>query len=187
MVKNTKGGSGHKSMARKFASNNSGNQKKTRFSMDQYEYYALVEKVLGNGMCYVICSDKKRRLCHIRGKFRGRGKRDNTIAPGSWVLVGGRDFESERSGEGKDLENCDLLEVYNDIDVIILKDAGHFNSIPTSSATQTKRDDTDAFEFTNDTENSEYLEIMESLKSSAPLAVAEKDDDEDEIVNFDDI
>jgi initiation factor 1A len=174
MVKNTKGGSGHKSMARKFVAG--AGEKKTRFSTDAFEYYAVVEKVLGNGMCYVICIDKKKRLCHIRGKFRGRGKRDNTLSPGSWVLVGGRDFESERSGVGKDLENCDLLEVYNDLDIAHLREIGiEFASSSTVGANE-------AFEFSNDTGTEEYHGVMESIKSTK---IVFEDDDEEETQQID--
>jgi len=117
MVKNTKGGSGHKSQARKFAGGSAKTTNKaTRFSQDEYEYYAQVVATLGNGMCHVMCKDGKKRLCHIRGKFRGRGMRDNMVKNGVWVLVGGRDFEAERTKDDKKLENCDLLEVYSDLD-----------------------------------------------------------------------
>ena len=47
----------------------------------------------------------------MRNKFRGRGKRDNQISVGTWLLVGLRDFETVIEGK---IENCDLLEVYND-------------------------------------------------------------------------
>ena len=99
MVKNTKGGSGHKSQARKYETSGKQSNFKTRFSEDEFEYYAQVTAILGNGMCHVMCKDGKKRLCIIRGKFRGRGKRDNTISNGKWVLVGGRDFEAEKTGE----------------------------------------------------------------------------------------
>ena len=50
MVKNTKGGKGAKSMARK--SQNFAN-KSIRFSQDPLEQYACVTKMLGNGMCEI--------------------------------------------------------------------------------------------------------------------------------------
>jgi len=62
----------------------------------------------------VKCVDGVVRLCVIRGKFRGKGKRDNVLSMGSMVLVGMRDYESCK---GKDkLETCDLLEVYREAD-----------------------------------------------------------------------
>jgi hypothetical protein len=63
--------------------------------------------------------------CHIRGKFRGRGKKDNFIVSGTLLLVGLREWEREPSA-GK-LLNCDLIEVYSESDKIRLK-----NSVTTS-------------------------------------------------------
>jgi hypothetical protein len=64
----------------------------------------------GNGMCDVMCIDDEIRLLHIRGKFKGRGKRDNIIDKSSWLLVGIRDYETVVKGKK---QNCDILEVYN--------------------------------------------------------------------------
>ena len=108
MVKNVKGGSGHKGQARKFTSTDKFTNTKLRLSLDECELYAQVIKLLGNSMCHVLCQDGKTRLCIIRGKFRGRGKRDNSITNGKWIMVGIRDYESEKTDK---LENCDLLEV----------------------------------------------------------------------------
>lgn len=86
MVKNTKGGSGHKSQARKFASVSS--SKKTRLSEDEMEIYACVTSLLGGANCSVKCVDGETRLCIIRGKFRGgRGKRGNMLTRGTWKSV----------------------------------------------------------------------------------------------------
>lgn len=112
MVKN-KGGGNHKHMARK-SFGGAKTQTKLRISEDECEIYAQVEKMLGNGMCHVECMDNVKRLCIIRGKFRGRGKRDNTLVTGTWCLIGLRDYLSEPA-EGK-MEQCDLLEVYSESD-----------------------------------------------------------------------
>ena len=112
MVKNTTGGSKAKGQARKFV----GGAKQTRalrVSTDESEIYAQVSAYLGNSMCYVICTDGITRLCHIRGKFRGRGKRDNLVSLGSWLLVGLRDWATEQKDKK---EQCDLLEVYSEAD-----------------------------------------------------------------------
>ena len=113
MVKNA-GGNKTKGQARKFASGG-GKNDKLRLSEDECEVYAIVEKMLGNGMCHVLCHDSVTRLCHIRGKFRGRGKRDNTVQNGAWLLVGLREWDLEKKDETK-IQNCDLLEVYQDRD-----------------------------------------------------------------------
>ena len=90
MVKN-KGGNKTKRGARKhsFTPQN----KKTRFIEEEGETYAVVIQILGGSNCQVMCLDGKLRLCVIRNKFKGRGKRDNLIAPSKWVLVGIRDWE----------------------------------------------------------------------------------------------
>ena len=115
MVKNATGGSKHKGLARKNIVASRGGDRKLRTVQEEGECYANVEKICGGANCIVNCMDGKQRLCHIRGKFRGRGKRDNTINSGTWVMVGVRDYESKDKKDGK-LENCDLLEVYQDGD-----------------------------------------------------------------------
>jgi len=119
MVKNTTGGSKTKGQARKFVTAKASNS--LRISQDDSEMYAQVTKMLGGAMCHVLCIDDKTRLCHIRGKFRGRGKRDNFVSNGSWLLVGLREWEAGKESSTGKLENCDLLEVYNDYDKERLK------------------------------------------------------------------
>jgi translation initiation factor 1A len=192
MVKNTKGGSGHKSQARKFASGSGKiTNKATRFSQDEYEYYAQVVATLGNGMCHVMCKDGKKRLCHIRGKFRGRGMRDNMVKNGVWVLVGGRDFEAERTKDDKKLENCDLLEVYSDLDKERLKTLGGFSEFIARdhTFTNTSEQADDFLEFTDNATEDEYFNIMKKQGDSSPssnkvLMVAIIEDEE---INVDDI
>jgi initiation factor 1A len=120
MVKNL-GGNKTKGQARKFVNDNNDKKdsKKLRESEDSLEIYAQVEKVLGNGMYNVICLDGKNRLCHSSGKFKGRNKKDNFVKLGSWLLIGLRAYES--GGSNKKLQNCDLLEVYNEFETEKLK------------------------------------------------------------------
>lgn len=90
---------------------------KLRVAEEEGEVYAVVTKILGGGMCHVECIDGKKRLCHFRGKFSGKNKRQNEITPNTWVIVGAREWESEKAANGKkkeQLNNCDLLEVYSD-------------------------------------------------------------------------
>ena len=86
MVKNTTGGKAAKSMASK----NSGSSSNTKLtvSSNRDEVYAIASKMLGNSTFNCIGLDGNTYLCHIRGKFSGKGKRDNTVSPGTWVLVG---------------------------------------------------------------------------------------------------
>jgi translation initiation factor IF-1 len=107
MVKNDGGNKG-KGLARKHVNAaKCGGSKQLRMAAEDAEQYAVVSKMLGNGMCYVrLLSGGGDRLCIIRNKFKGRGKRDNILDSGSWVLVGLREWSSNQ-------DTCDLLEVYN--------------------------------------------------------------------------
>ena len=109
MVKNA-GGNKSKKIGRKFSVPQA--DKNIRLSESELEIYASVTKLLGNGMFHASDIDNKERLCIMRQKFKGRGKRDNTVAIGSWVLIGIRDWE----GGGCSKPKCDLLEVYNDVE-----------------------------------------------------------------------
>jgi translation initiation factor IF-1 len=125
MVRNTTGGNGNKKFARKHAagsSNRAGN--KLRISEDEGELYAVCTKNLGNNMFHAIAVDGITYLVHIRGKFSGRGRRDNTVSSGVWVLIGLRPWtNNEQSETKKKLQQCDLLEVYSEQDKVRLKDA----------------------------------------------------------------
>lgn len=112
MVKNTKGGNKAKKQARKTTSVDP-SLAKTRYSEDPDEIYACCSKLLGNGMCRVFCIDGVERLCVIRNKFRGRGRRGNVMEVGTWCLVGRRAFEQSKEGK---LDKTDLLEVYGEIE-----------------------------------------------------------------------
>lgn len=111
MVKNDKGGH-HKNRARK--DNIVAPSKKLRLSEDPGEIYAIVVKMLGGSMCHVECIDGKKRLCHFRGKFSGKNKRQNEVSLYTWVMVGAREWESTAPAGGK-LNQCDLIEIYTDI------------------------------------------------------------------------
>lgn len=117
MVKNTTGGSKHKGMARK-AVNASKQRSRLRKIEEEGEAYAVVIKLMGGARCSVLGMDNVERDCIIRGKFRGKGKRDNTIRAGVMVLIGDREWST--TAEDK-RPVCDLLEVYSDIDKERLK------------------------------------------------------------------
>ena len=120
MVKNIGGGDKMKHMARKHINGSKNAQSKIlRTSTCPDEKYSYVTKILGNGMCLVKGIDGYERLCHIRGKFSGRSKRENTIVVGTWVLVGLRqwdaekDFASKQTKTTRNIQKCDLLEIYS--------------------------------------------------------------------------
>jgi len=123
MVKNTMGGCNGKKVAHKHAvkSTKSG----LRISQNKSEIYGVVKRLNGNTFD-VTCVDEKERRCFIRGKFKGRGKRDNIIEVDKWVLIGLREFQQVPSGlvlvnGKKEMEMCDLLEVYSSSEKETLK------------------------------------------------------------------
>ena len=123
MVKNTTGGNNNKKFARKHAAGSKAGNK-LRVSEDEGELYAICTKNLGNNMFHAIATDGITYLVHIRGKFSGRGRRDNTVAGGVWVLIGLRPWtNADQLGEKKKMQQCDLLEVYSEQDKTRLKDA----------------------------------------------------------------
>jgi hypothetical protein len=107
MVKNTKGGKGAKSMARKSAGSTSGMA--FPIPTSDMEQFAVVNKMYGPN-CEVLFIDGTKMLCHIRNKFKGRHKSANLISVGSILLVGFRDWESDNARK-----NCDLLFVYDSL------------------------------------------------------------------------
>ena len=188
MVKNTKGGSGHKKYARKNQGGGGGTNK-TRLSQDPLEIYALCTKVYGGGMIGVLCQDGKERMCVMRKKFKGRGKRDNTVSGGVYLLVGKRDFEC-RSTTKK--EKCDLLEVYNDHDKKILEQqVGNVNwNLFKSYGNHTGQTGTnncdDGFEF-GDEKTMHYETLLKEVADKAAAAEATANSkNENTIINDED-
>ena len=116
-------------------------------------------------MAHVTTVDGVPMLLHIRNKFRGRSKRDNTIRPGSVVLIGERTFESAREGK---LANCDLLEVYNDAEVKRLHedtfiDFSAFKELTGFNPTTVEEDTTFAFGDEKNFDNDIDKEIADEL------------------------
>ena len=190
MVKNTSGGNKAKGFARKNFTKGSST---LRVSNDEAEVYAQVSKLLGGSMCHVVTLEGTEMLCHIRGKFRGRGKRDNLISNGTWVLVGLREWEKEAS-KGK-LLNCDILEVYSDYDKDRLKNTVttiNWNSfIANDNKISPSGDYDDAitgFEFTSEkTEEYRALIEMQIAQEKAGTKIATISADNEEEIDVDDI
>jgi initiation factor 1A len=191
MVKNVSGGNKSKGFARKSFTKK---DNALRSSEDEDELYAQVTKIFGGTMCEVISIDGTNMLCHIRGKFRGRGKRDNFIGNGTWLLVGKREWEKEAS-KGK-LLNCDVIEVYNDSDKIKLKnnittvDWSLFitNDSKIIGSVSGEYKETDLGIVFTDEKTQEYQELIENQVAAAQAgrSIIITTDDGD-IVNVDDI
>ena len=187
MVRNVTGGNKAKGQARK----SSGRQNTAlRLSLDEdWELYAQVTRMLGNGMCHVVCvNDGVTRLCHIRGKFRGHNKKDNVIKNGSWLLVGIREFESSAADKSK-MSKCDLLEVYSDLEKERLKTAVKidWSAFLANDNKNANLDEIaeDAFTFT-DNKTDEYRELL--VKNATKITDVDQVVMEDDFeINVDDI
>jgi len=182
MVKNTTGGSKTKGQARKFVT--AAPKNTLRISTDELEIYAQVTKNLGNGMCHVMCIDGVTRLCHIRGKFRGRGKKDNFIGVGTWMLIGLREWEAGSTKKSGKLDNCDVLEVYNDYDVQRLKDSVSEDWSVFQNSEGNANITKDDIEF-EDNKTLEYHELIEAQIANA--GNKQLDMSEDYEIDVDDI
>ena len=156
MVKNTKGGKNSKKIARKHITEVS--TKPMRYALEEGELYGTVVKHFG-GQCQVMTTDGELRLCIVRGKFKGRQRRDNNICLGSWVLVGLRDWEMRSDGKTK----CDLLYVYNDIEKENLKQNTrvNFSELNKANSETSGIVINDDVEFRDDTEKNAYLNELQ--------------------------
>lgn len=149
MVKNTKGGSKSKKLARK----NEGKEEYIfRYAYHEGEMYASVVKMLGGPWCEVICNDGKRRLAYLPGKVRGRNKKNNKIATDTKMIIGLREWQTMKVSDSK-LEKCDVLEVYDHDEEIKLRRAPGINWKGLSITMEGHEDEAeedateDAFEF----------------------------------------
>lgn len=178
MVKNTVGGNKAKGFARK---NEKPQSHKLRLSDNEDEKYAHIIKMFGNGMCQALCDDNKTRTCIIRGKFRGKGKRNSFVTPGAIVLVGTRDSWSS------DCDKCDLLELYTHTEIEQLK---NHPKVPTAflsmefNGNKNINNDDIAIDFTNNTNDNEDI-IQSNNNNDKSMEVFVMDDSE--TINIDDI
>ena len=189
MVKNTTGGSKAKGQARKFVTENSKASRFLRVSQEEGEVYGKVEKMLGNGMFTGHCIDDVPRLCHIRGKFSGRGKRDNIVEVGKWVLVGEREWDISTTADksGKKLK-ADLLEVYSELDKEKLIDTIPMNWTILTSQEITKKiissGDDGGADISFMTERDEECgKLMEEINANRTVAIGFNDKSESASTN----
>ena len=158
MVKNQNGGNKSKKMGRKFVT--APIDKKVRLASEDGEIYASVTKMLGNGMFMATCSEGKEKLVVMRNKFRGKGKCDNTVKVGSWVLIGEREFESCAKPKH------DLLEVYTDIERQKLKRSGDpiFDKLKTEQDILGNTDGANEDITFGNTNNEKYSELVDTIE-----------------------
>lgn len=149
MVKNFKGGKAFKSMKKSSDANSSSSS--LRLPTDEMEVFAIVSKFYGN-MCDVIICTGQTYKCWIRGKFKGKSKRESLIGVGTLILVGFRHFEYPN------FKYCDLLEVYEPQDVSALQRIPGI-LLPSLQINEKKEDNENIFEFTDEkkTSNEDWL------------------------------
>ncbi len=131
MVKNTHGGNKSKGLARKQMHHSSAS---LSIPSSELEFIGVVTKMLGNGMFYVNDIMDSQYLGHIRNKFKGKSKHQNTISIGSIVLIGFRHWEQPH------FKNVDLISVYDSNDIDSLSKSFH---IPTLHSTHSLSHDID--------------------------------------------
>jgi len=184
MVKNQKGGNKGKKMGRKFIT--APVDKRIRLAEEEGEIYGVVTKLLGNGMFYVNDPDGKERLVVMRNKFRGRSKRDNSVAKGGWVLIGVREFESCLKPKH------DLLEVYNDTEKLKMENSGNpiFANLRSEHDNKKNDDNPTGFIIDNNVQESNSLdEQLENMVSSVEkvdtinMNTGDDNDDVDAIID----
>jgi len=157
MVKNKKGGSGHKKMASKDAKQNQNRNRKVRLAHEG-EMYAKVTIMYGGANCEVLCNDKVTRLMIIRKKFTGRRRRDNNIRENTIVLVGPREYEIVSN---KKKPKVDLLEVYNndEVDELVMKKQLNDCIIPQDKLKESE--DNNPFDITYDEDDETTNKIID--------------------------
>jgi initiation factor 1A len=167
MVKNAAGGNKSKRFARKHAQESSAilEPKNVRSVKEEGEMYAAVSKICGSNNCIVVCSDGVSRLCMIRRKFSKGQKGDNKLYPGSWVLVGIRDWEVLDAGK---TQKCDLLEIFTHQEQEVLKknskiDLRALNGVGEGVAIKKSGSLMDDFESYSDNENNGVEEGKENM------------------------
>ena len=190
MEKNTLGGNKSKGFARK---NTVKRETRLRVAEEEGEIYAQAVKVMGGSIASAIDIEGNPLRAHIRGKFRGRGKRDNFISPGTWLLVGLHAWEADKPDE---IKNCDVLEVYSDLDKQRLMTSvtsvnwSIFLSNDTNSSHATTDDKEDArFTFEDDV-TQEYEQLIATTTKSnlkAAATAVEQAQEYEEEINVDDI
>lgn len=119
MTKNTCGGKKAKGLARKNINaaadannpNSSSGGGALRVSTSEHEIYAQAIRVLGGQRATAVDLHGRQVMVYIPGKFRTKNRRDNFIAPNTWLLLGVRDWETPKKDA---LPTLDLIEVYKE-------------------------------------------------------------------------
>lgn len=184
MVKNKKGGSGHKKMARKNVAPKGGyTSRKLRKPVEDGEIFARVTAIHGGGHAGILCADGKQRTLVIRGKFRGRNKRDNTIRLNSIVLAALRSVTMGEVVASNKKEKADLIYVYSEGHMDQLKEIPEvYKILDDTKKSQITEELNCGFEFTN-------KEVIENKTTNVKIETKQEDlfKDDDVEIDWDDI
>ncbi len=176
MVKNKTGGNRHKKMASKNCKPQSMNRK-VRLAVDKDELYAKILKCYGQGRFLVLCNDNIERILVLARKFKGRNKRDNTVAEGGIVLIGKREFEVR---DPKKKEHVDLLYVYSPSNLSKLKRDPNFRKDILLEEVEEEKDN--GIEFSNVVDTK-----IPDINMKIQAKIDNKKDEELDNFDFDDI
>ena len=187
MVKNKKGGSGHKKMARKNIAPKGGyHNRKLRKPVEEGEIFARVTAIHGGGHAGILCADGKVRTLVIRGKFRGRNKRDNTIRVNTIILAALRSVTMGEVVAAKKKEKADLIYVYNESQMDELKEIPEvYNILDDTKKSQIKEENDCGFEFSNKIIDNNDISQKSNTEIEKKTDSLFKDDDID--IDWDDI
>lgn len=114
MVRNINGGNKAKSKARKDTSDESYQNNSIRLPENELEVLAFVNKCYGNGRFEITITDGSKISCVVRGKHKGKHRRNNLVAAGCLILVGLREWESP-------YKTSDLITTYSPFEVDTIK------------------------------------------------------------------
>jgi translation initiation factor IF-1 len=182
MTKNTTGGKKAKGFARKHANSNQEHKDKLLLSSCDLERYAIVTKMLGNGMFYATTDTGLELIGHIRNKFKGRSKHSNMVSTGSFILIGLRDWEDPN------YKNGDLLHIYSDGQLAIVHNHSNISSLIALNQTQsnhkttTVTDSEDGFQFGNTDDSEIHISVSNTTTATTPTILHNE-----EIIDIDDI
>lgn len=155
MTKNVSGGNKSKKFARKHV-NAVQSESALVLSSHELEKYAVVTKMLGNGMFYATTYDAHKDIIgHIRNKFKGRSKHSNMVSTGAFILLGFREWESPNYKHG------DLIHVYQPTDFQLVANYVNLTSLLTlqtsAGASAGGAQNTDDIVFQNDVQDDNDL------------------------------
>lgn len=175
MVKNTKGGSKHKSKASKFAKPTI---RPLRKSENEYEIYAVITEIYGGSHCLVKCIDNVERMLCISKKFRYE-----RIEKMKYCLIGIREWQSQQPNK---LEKCDLLELYtqSEKEELLRINGNNWNILTDLESSPTLCVDNNDIIFSNKEEDDvKYSNVSGDYK----IVNFEENKEEIDDINFDEI